>query len=73
MDVEIDLEYCCVATVPVDLPEGKTLEDVDSYQVKWSMLWVRFKDGTEFETSVDVNDPEIDWSRPVNSNLREAE
>jgi hypothetical protein len=34
----------------VELPEGKTWEDVKSWYVRWSRLHVRFKDDTAFES-----------------------
>ena len=40
---------------PVDLPDGKTDEDIDYVYVKWGRGEVQFKDGTtvEFEEDID--------------------
>ena len=72
MGLEIELEYYCAMRVPVDLPEGKTEEDILCHDVKWGLLTIVFTDGTEFETSVE-GVPDIDWKRPTKSNIFEVD
>lgn len=49
----------------VDLPEGKTGDDIESIGVKWSTIFIHFKDGTVFERSEDDFDLDfVDWKYP---------
>ena len=49
----------------VDLPEGRTWDDVSTWYVKWDRLYVTFKDGVEYDEPLNSDSMEaIDWKYP---------
>jgi len=49
----------------VDLPEGRTWDDVSAWYVKWDRLYVMFKDGVEYDEPLCSDSMEaIDWKHP---------
>lgn len=68
--VEIAVEYAAYCTTPVGLPTGKTWEDVTSYYVKWDVLYVEFKDGSNFEQVLDSDfDTGLQTKRPITTEV----
>ena len=63
MEVQIVTTYIASVPTKVKLPEGKTWDDIDSWNVKWHTLYIVFNDGTEFSPEL-CNDSEIDWKHP---------
>lgn len=64
MKIAVECTYHCSTTSVVDLPEGVTLDQIDSMYVKWGTLHVSLKDGREVEVNASNDSPEIDWKRP---------
>lgn len=63
--IHIETRYCFSMFTEITLPDGKTQSDIEAVDVKWSTIFIRFKDGTEFqkeETDFDVES--IDWKYP---------
>ena len=55
----------CVVSSEVELPDGRTWDDVKEWYVKWGCLIVTFKDDITSEIDMDVDTEEsIDWKRP---------
>lgn len=49
----------------VELPEGKTWADVQNWYVKWDIVCISFKDGTEADLSLNSDGVDaIDWKHP---------
>jgi hypothetical protein len=42
----------------IELPEGKTWDDVAEWYAKWAIFWARFKDGSECERALKHDDQE---------------
>lgn len=57
--------YNVTMTEMVELPEGKTTDDIDTCYVKYGTFFCSFKDGTEFEEDIFDSDlGEYDYKRP---------
>jgi len=66
MKVNINANYVATVSLDLELPEGKTWEDVEEYYVKWGTLNILFKGETDYR-EYDMGDgaDEIDWKRPA--------
>jgi hypothetical protein len=53
MKVAITALYTMESTTIVDLPAGKTWDDVTHYLVKYGKVFITFNDETEFEADTD--------------------
>ena len=51
-----------------DMPEGKNWADVESWYVKWDMLYLMFKDGTKADIEIFV-EVENDTKRPAQATI----
>lgn len=53
-------------TARIELPEGKTWDDVHGWYVTWDTLWVCFKDSEDYiEIPMDSDSfAVVDWKRP---------
>ena len=51
----IETTYTICSSTSIDLPEGKTWDDVDDFWAKWDTLHVNFKDGTSMEHELDTD------------------
>ena len=68
MKVNIQAYYTTVNSTEVELPEGKTWDDVSNYWIKWGILYITWSDGqnqeinlsSEFETG-DTKFPDSYW------------
>jgi hypothetical protein len=61
--IRVDTQYTMAYETEIDLPEGKTWEDVKSWYIKYHSLFVVFNDGTTEEHNLDDNGWE-DSKRP---------
>jgi hypothetical protein len=66
MKVNVNANYVTTVSLDLELPEGKTWDDVVEYYVKWGKLNILFKGETEYH-EYDMGDDagEIDWKRPA--------
>ena len=60
--VTFDVTYAAFASTPVELPEGKSWNDVDEWYIKWNCLHLFYNDGTQSEH--DLAYDEVDTKRP---------
>lgn len=63
-NIHVETSYNFSLITKVNLPEGKTEEDIDQIDVKYSTIIVLFKDGTQIEQDEIDLDDNIDWKRP---------
>ena len=57
--------YSLSMNTEIELPEGKTAEDISDCWVKWGEIHVEFKDKTELQVSESTpNWDDGDWKRP---------
>jgi hypothetical protein len=68
MKVAVELCYTISAHAVLDLPEGKTWDDVRSHYCKWGKLYLQFNDTpdgeyVEFDCG-DANYDSVDWKYP---------
>lgn len=66
--VAVICEYSMNTEGRVDLPEGKTWEDVESWYVKWDVFHFKLKGEEvwhecEMNSSADIGS--VDWKRPA--------
>tara|TARA_Y100000389_G_scaffold148757_1_gene147936 strand:+ start:644 stop:898 length:255 start_codon:yes stop_codon:yes gene_type:complete len=61
--IRVDTQYTMAYETEIDLPEGKTWEDVKSWYIKYHSLSVVFNDETTEEHNLDDNGWE-DSKRP---------
>jgi len=74
MKVNINANYVTTVSLELELPEGKTWQDVEEYYVKWGTLNIRFKGETDYhQHDMDVEPSEIDWKRPATINVYNPE
>ena len=66
MKVRIEATYETSAVATLDLPEGKTWDDVKEYWIKWGTAVIEFEDGSKLEHELDAPG-ETDWKWPVRS------
>ena len=66
MKVQIVPTYIASISTEIELPEGKTWEDVDQWWIKWNTIHITFNDGTEHDDELDYGTDIIDWKRPAN-------
>ncbi len=65
MKYQIECSLHAGTTGCVELPEGRTWDDVATWYVKWDTLYATFKDGTQFDHDLNSDTFEvIDWKRP---------
>lgn len=65
MKYRINTTFIAEAESAVELPPGKTWDDVQSWYIKWDTLNIVFKDGTEFSEDLNSDSLDaIDWKRP---------
>ncbi len=55
--------YYCTTADTIELPDGKTIEDIKECWIKWGTLHCVFNDDTEFEKDMGC-EQEVDWKRP---------
>jgi hypothetical protein len=66
MKVRVETTYSGCISSYVELPEGKTWDDVEDFYVKWHVLNVKFKDG-DWQELAELEEPlsdDIDYKRP---------
>ena len=65
MKYRINTTFIAEAESAVELPPGKTWDDVQSWYIKWDTLNIVFKDGTEFSEDLNSDSLDaVDWKRP---------
>jgi len=56
----------CAVTSDVELPDGRTWDDVKEWYVKWGELVVTFKDGSTSVIEMLIDEEEsVNWKRPI--------
>ena len=63
--IHVITSYTMSVNTEIELPEGKTEEDISGCWVKWGEIHIDFKDETE--TTANESTPEFsdgDWKRP---------
>lgn len=64
MEIAIQTQYISTDTTVVELPEGKTWDDVTNVYVKWGILNISFRNDSIL-FSVDIDEAyEVDTKRP---------
>lgn len=58
MKVAIEVSYTMANYTVFDLPEGKTLDDVKDYHVRWGTLFLTFDDGSKLQ--LETNEATLD-------------
>lgn len=61
--ITFEVTYSAFASTSVELPEGKSWNDVDDWYIKWNCLHVFYKDETQSEHDLDLYD-EVYTKRP---------
>ncbi|MDZ7823096.1 MAG: hypothetical protein U5K75_03000 [Ahrensia sp.] len=71
----VSLTYTAFADAEFGLPEGKTWHDVESYGVKWSTIYITFKDGTQHEDTLyfDIAVDNLDTKRPTSISIEQID
>lgn len=70
MKYQIECTYLAGPTATVELPDGKTWDDVASWYVKWDTMNIVFKDGTELNEDLNSTSLEVvDWKRPTSVSI----
>ena len=65
MEIEVHVEYAVCNCVNVEMPEGKSWDDVKDHWVKYDVLHIEFNDGTKTQQELDTDTGCIDWKRPI--------
>lgn len=66
--IHVQASYYASTSGTVNLPQGKTWEDVAHWYVKWDTLYLRFKGDDEEYAQIDLDScvgDIIDWKRPT--------
>ena len=63
---EVVAEFVGYCATPVELPEGKTVEDIEDWYIKWGSFYY-WMDGVLYEE--EIFEPEFDMKRPSHSRL----
>ena len=71
MKVEIQSNYIMGIYSEYELPEGKTLDDIECIAQKWKSVGIYFNDGTCLEVEDESNPPDWDdtFKRPYQLQL----
>lgn len=74
--VQIEVTYGTYGSCTIELPEGKTWDDVENFWVKWDIAFIRFKGETaehqfELETGYDLE--ATDMKRPSSIEVYETD
>lgn len=66
MKIVIECTYTLFSHTVIELPEGKTWDDVEDSFVKWDKLNIQFKGGDGYEefTTDDASLDSVDFKRP---------
>ena len=59
--ITITRTYSCNAIDNVELPQGKTTDDILEVLISYDVATIRFKDGTQYRADIESD---IDWRRP---------
>ena len=59
MKITIETNYTATSHTTVELPDGKTWDDVEDFYVKWGVLRVRFK-GSEAYQDFDTDEVSLE-------------
>lgn len=72
MKVQIDASYVVWASNEIELPEGRTKEDIKDIWISWEEGVIEWKDGTEFEFEFDISSVEGVYKRPSDIGVYDA-
>jgi hypothetical protein len=73
MNYRIETTWHCGATATVELPDGKTWDDIEHWFIKWDTLYLQFFGSEEVhELSLDSGGGDVDWQRPLTTEVFEA-
>jgi hypothetical protein len=71
MKLQVSTAHAVTCDTELELPTGKTKDDIADIFAKHQMIHIKFTDGTEFETEVDCqsgnwdgDDDIINWGGP---------
>ena len=73
MKVRVETNYTAGGSTEVDLPEGRTWDDVKDFYVKWGVLYITFKDGQEFKEELNDGVEVYDMKRPAEVTVYDEE
>jgi hypothetical protein len=62
MKIHLEATYMTSHLAEIDLPQGKSWDDVKDHYVKWGVLVLTFNDG--FTVEIDGGDVSLDCKRP---------
>jgi len=71
--VYVSVEYSIGGLLEVELPDGRTWDDVDEFWVKWDTAHILFKDGTKFEDEIGTDAANADYKRPLATQVHPQE
>jgi hypothetical protein len=63
--------YSCYAEMTLELPDGKSIDDVVDSWDKWGTAYVKLNSGEIIEADRDIYD--VDWKRMSDTDYREAD
>jgi len=69
--ITVECEFFASSLTEIVLPTGYTKDDIADYYVKWLTLYMTFKDGKEYEFSIDH--PDVDTKRPMSVDICDVE
>ena len=72
MKLEVYTTYSQGVVTNLELPEDKSVDDIQDVYMKWGQGTVRFKDGSELEFEED-NDYDYDYKRPDSVEFEKVE
>jgi len=58
------VEYLININVSVELPEGYTWDDIDTWYVKWDVFHACLKDGTNIQMDIESSLDDLELKRP---------
>lgn len=69
-NIHVVCSYTIFADGDVELPDGKTTEDIETCFVKYGSFRCIFKDGTEFEKEIgSATFESVDWKYPASTKI----
>jgi len=69
---QIDTTLYAGTSGKIELPDGKSWEDIQDWYIRWDTINIKFKDSKEYFAIelASMNDPElVDWKRPISATV----
>lgn len=71
--ITVEIQYVTYGNITLDLPDGKTWDDVDDWFIKWDVLHVIWKDDTAWLKDLNTNFSDgVDCKRPMATAISDA-